>query len=148
CSRSARASARLACSRSALLGFGGGPGGGGRRRPLPGRRVKGRHFGPPNRQFHDKLSRLYGSLGSSIGTSRVSALLSSEYAAMAPGSAPAPDRFAARMILNSHADAGQLVTDLVGGREVAGGAGGVPLGNQRADLVVAHCRVASFQVEI
>ena len=42
----------------------------------------GRHFGPPNRQFQDKLSRLYGSFGSSIGTSRVSALLSSEYEAI------------------------------------------------------------------
>src|ERR1017187_9455280 len=75
CSRSARASARLSRSRSTLLRFGGGPGGGGRRRPLPGKRVNGRHFGPPNRQFHDKLSRLYGSFGSSIGTSRVNASL-------------------------------------------------------------------------
>src|SRR5215469_9781387 len=71
----ARASARFSCARSALLGFGGGPGGGGTRGPRKIRPVNGRHFGPPNDQFHDKLSRLYGSFGSSIGTSRVSACL-------------------------------------------------------------------------
>src|SRR5215468_7866212 len=73
CSRSARASARFARSRSASLGFGGflAHGGGGTRGPRPLRRVNGRHFGPPKRQFHDKLSGLYGSSGSSIGTSRV-----------------------------------------------------------------------------
>ena len=82
CSRCARASARFACSRSALPGLGGflTHGGGGRRGPR--RPLNGRHFGPPNDQFHDKLSRLYGSSGSSIGTSRVSALLSCEYAAI------------------------------------------------------------------
>jgi hypothetical protein len=84
CSRSARASARFACSRPALLGLGGflAHGGGGTRGPRPLRRVNGRHFGPPNRQFHDKLSRLYKSFGSSIGTSRMNALLSSEYEAL------------------------------------------------------------------
>jgi hypothetical protein len=82
CSRSAHASARCACSRSVLLRSGGflAHGGGGRRGPR--RPLNGRHFGPPNDQFHDKLSRLYGSFGSSIGTSRVSALLSSEYEAI------------------------------------------------------------------
>ena len=47
CSRSARASARFACSRSALLGSGGflAHGGGGTRGPRPLRRVNGRHFG-------------------------------------------------------------------------------------------------------
>src|SRR3984957_13418523 len=81
CSRAARASARFSCSRSALLGFGGflAHGGGGTRGPRPLRPLNGRHFGPPNDQFHDKLSRLYGSFGSSIGTSRVSTLPSSEY---------------------------------------------------------------------
>src|SRR5262249_5044116 len=75
-SRSARASARLSCSRSALLGFGDlAHGGGGTRGPRPLRRVNGRHFGPPNRQFHDKLSGLYGSSGSSSGTSPVNACL-------------------------------------------------------------------------
>jgi hypothetical protein len=75
CSRSARASARFACSRSALLGFGGflAHRGGGTRGPRPAWPLNGRHFGPPNRQFHDKLLRLYGSFGSSIGTSRVNA---------------------------------------------------------------------------
>src|SRR5579859_4507120 len=76
CSRFARASARLSCSRSALLSLGGGPGGGGTRgRGRNTRPLNGRHFGPPNDQFHDKLSRLYGSLGSSIGTSWVNACL-------------------------------------------------------------------------
>jgi hypothetical protein len=75
CSRSARASVRFSCSRSALLGRRGGPGGGGTRGPRIHRPLNGRHFGPPNRQFHDKLSRLYGSFGSSIGTSRVNAFL-------------------------------------------------------------------------
>src|SRR5580698_2182962 len=75
CNRSARTSARFSCSRSALLVLGGGPGGGGTRGPRPGMRVNGRHFGPPNRQFHDKLLGLYGSSGSSIGTSRVNACL-------------------------------------------------------------------------
>src|SRR5215470_2266604 len=57
CSRSARSSARFSCSRSALLGFGDlAHSGGGRRGPRPLRPVNGRHFGPPNRQFHDKLS--------------------------------------------------------------------------------------------
>ena len=37
--------------------------------------LNGRHFGPPLDQFHDKLSGLYGSFGSSIGTSRVYACL-------------------------------------------------------------------------
>lgn len=41
------------CSRSALLGFGGGPGGGGTRGPR--RPLKGRHVGRLD-QFHDKLS--------------------------------------------------------------------------------------------
>src|ERR1700727_1656717 len=83
-SRSARASERFSCSRSALLGSGGflAQGGGGTRGPRPLRPLNGRHFGPPNDQFQDKLSRLYGSFGSSIGTSRVSALLSSEYEAV------------------------------------------------------------------
>src|SRR6516165_12297970 len=86
CSRFARASARFSCSRSALLGFGClAHGGGGTRGPRPLRRVKGRHFGPPNRQFHDKLSGLYGSSGSSIGTSRANGLLGSEYEAVRPG---------------------------------------------------------------
>src|ERR1022692_2982382 len=77
CSRSARASARLACSRSALLGFRWflAHGGGGTRGPRPARPPHGLHLGPPNRQFHDKLSGLYGSFGSSIGTSRVNACL-------------------------------------------------------------------------
>src|SRR5215469_15115383 len=76
-SRFARASARFSCSRSALLGFGGflAHGGGGTRGPRIHRPLNGRHFGPPNRQFHDKLSGLYGSSGSSIGTSRVNACL-------------------------------------------------------------------------
>ena len=66
CSRSARASARFSCSRSALLGFGRGPGGGGTRGPRQRRPLNGRHFGPPNDQFHDKLSGLYGSLASIV----------------------------------------------------------------------------------
>jgi hypothetical protein len=74
CSRSARASARFSCSRPALLGFGGGPGGGGMRGPRPLRPLNGRHFGLLD-QFHDKLSRLYGSLGSSIGHLGVNACL-------------------------------------------------------------------------
>jgi hypothetical protein len=73
----------FSCSRSALLGFGGflAHGGGGTRSPRLLRPLNGR-FGPPNDQFHDKFSRLYGSFGSSIGTSRVSALLSPEYEAI------------------------------------------------------------------
>src|SRR6516225_3678922 len=84
CSRSARAPARFSRSRSALLGFGGflAHGGGGTRGPRPLRRVNGRHFGPPNRQFHDKLSGLYGSSGSSIGHLAGERLHSSEYEAV------------------------------------------------------------------
>jgi hypothetical protein len=41
----------------------------------PRRPLNGRHFGPPLDQFHDKLSGLYGSFGSSIGTSQVYASL-------------------------------------------------------------------------
>ncbi len=106
CSRSARASARFACSCSALLGFGGflAHGGGGTRGPRPLRPLNGRHFGPPNDQFHDKLSRLYGSFGSSIGTSRVSARLSSEYEAIRRrGSAYSPAKLALSCLEHSSA---------------------------------------------
>src|SRR5580658_9283077 len=92
CSRSARASARISCSRSALLGFRGGPGGGGTRGPRPRRPLNGRHFGPPLDQFHDKLSRLYGSFGSSIGTSRVNACLAPSMRQSDTSSARRPGR--------------------------------------------------------
>ena len=67
CSRWLAHWARFSCSRSALLGPGGflAHGGGGTRGPRRPR--NGRHFGPPNDQFHDKFSRLYGSFGLSIG---------------------------------------------------------------------------------
>src|SRR5215468_10019805 len=83
CSRSARASARFSCSRSALLGLDGfSHGGGGTRGPRIHWPLNGRHFGPPNRQFHDKLSGLYGSSGSFIGHLAGERLLSSEYEAV------------------------------------------------------------------
>jgi len=82
CSRSARASARISCARSALLGRRGGPGGGGTRGPRIHRPLNGRHLGPPNRQFHDKFSGLYGSSGSSMGHLAGERLLSSEYEAV------------------------------------------------------------------
>src|SRR5215472_2808412 len=83
CSRSARASARFSRSRSALLGLRGlAHCGGGTRGPRIHRPLNGRHFGPPNRQFHDKLSRPYGSFGSSIGHLADERLLNSEYEAV------------------------------------------------------------------
>src|SRR5215472_10197574 len=83
CSRCARSSARFSCSRSALLGFGDlAHCGGGTRGPRIHRPLNGRPFGPPNRQFHDKLSRLYGSFGSSIGHLADERLLNSEYEAV------------------------------------------------------------------
>ena len=94
CSRSARASARRSCSRSALLGLRGGPGGGGTRGPRQRRPLNGRHLGPPIDQFQDKFSGLYGSFGffgSSIGTSRVNACLAPSMR-QAPPTAPPPRR--------------------------------------------------------
>src|SRR5215469_3697245 len=86
CSRSARASARFACSRSALLGLRDlAHSGGGTRGPRIHRPPNGCHLGPPNRQFHDKLSRLYGSFGSSIGHLAGERLLNSEYEAVSRG---------------------------------------------------------------
>jgi hypothetical protein len=69
------------------------------RGPRPPRPLNGRHFGSPLDQFHDKLSGLYGSFGSSIGTSRV-------YACLAPSMSQPGHQRRRSIGLVRHEDAG------------------------------------------